>query len=83
MPEQDAQLAGNGDRRDLMAAAGADAFVKRSHWAGGTDCEQCRFGEGVAHGAGPAFADPAVVSGFAAGLADLRVKPEVTDELSG
>ena len=83
MPEQDGEFAGDGDGRDLVPAASADALVEGAHRSRRADREQRGFGQGVADGAWSAFADPAVVGWVAAGLADRGVQTEVADELAG
>lgn len=74
MPEQHGELARDGDERDVMTAASANAFIEGAHWAGSADGQQRGLGQGVTDGAGSGLADPSMVGGLVAGLADGRIQ---------
>src|SRR3954451_22012262 len=79
-PEQAGELAGAGDDRDLVAAAGADALIEGAQRTGLTHGAPGGFDEGVASVGGALLGDAAVLGGLIAGLSDPWVEAEVADE---
>ena len=81
-PEQAGELAGGGDDRDRVPAAGLDALVERGDRAGLADGRPARFDERVAGAARALLGDVAVVGRRVAGLADLGIQAEVGGQLA-
>ncbi len=80
VPGQHRHLPGGRDDRGLESAARLDALVERPQRAGRPARGPGRLDQDSAD-LGPAgFADPAVDRGGVAGLADLRVQPDIGDQ---
>jgi hypothetical protein len=82
VPEQDHELAGDGDDRDLLSASGADALVESAHRPRRAHRYECCFGEHRAGLAGALLGDAPVPRFLAPGLPDARIETEIADELA-
>jgi hypothetical protein len=81
VPGQDGHLAGGGHDGGLEAAAGLDALAKGAQRPGGVAGGPGRPDQHAADLDAADLADPAVHRRGVPGLADLRVQPDIDDEL--
>src|SRR5689334_8169842 len=83
MPDDDRELARDGNRSDVVAATAGDALVERSQGSGTTHRLPRGLDQHAARMRAALFGNPSVSWATLARLVHARVQPEIGDQLVG